>query len=168
MSATTDHPITSTTTIPDDKANVAFIWFDPEANTSDDTLKQINKDLRTMTNSVSYPNNIDRCITLMKSIGDKKIFFIISGNHMFKYRSKIDNLSKLYAIFIFPENHDTCQSLLDEHSNIMGIFNNSTLLVESIATKIKCINKQTKIISFYNQHHQGAYDLSEQSGEFLW
>lgn len=156
------------TSIPENKENVALVWFDPAVNTSDDDLEQIKEDRRAVNNFIRFPIEIDLCVDLIQSITEEKIFLIISCNNVFKHRSKIDGLSKLCAIFIFPDNRERYQRLIDKYPNVVDIFDNPNRLIESITDKVKRVNRQMEIISFYDQHQQSARELSEQSGDFLW
>lgn len=148
--------------------NVCIIWFNPETPLLDNTLAQIKKELSVNKSSISFHNDIDQCIDLIKSLKNTKVFLIISGNNILKYRSQIDNLPKLYAIFIFPEEPEKYERVKDAYSEIVGIFGNTIDLIKSITKKLRFVNEQDEIISFYHHHQQGARELSERSGNFLW
>ena len=89
---------------PENKEDVALIWFSPVTNSAVDDLKRIKESLREMLYLVSFPTDIELCMNIIKSITEEKIFLIISGNDVFKHRSKMDSLLKLCTVFIFTDN----------------------------------------------------------------
>jgi hypothetical protein len=74
----------------------------------------------------------------------------------------------LDSIFLFPANRNEFNYLRDDFRKVVEIFENSNDLLISVKENIKQTNRQMEQVSFYDQHQQGAFDLSEQSSQFLW
>jgi hypothetical protein len=158
---------TTDNSIQENKETITLIWFNPVVNTTDDTEK-IKEDLLVVNDVVLFPDDIDSCITDIKSRKTEKIYLITSANNALKLPSNIIDLSQLDLMFIYPENREESKHLRDEYPKVVEIFDNANDLLKSIKKSIRHSNRQLKILSFYDQHQQGTCDLSQQEAEFLW
>ena len=147
--------------------NVTVIWFNPIMSTIADTEK-LKKDLRAVNHTVLFPNNVDSCITDIKSKEMGKILLIISRNNAFKLLPKMIDLPQLDSIFIFPENRVESNHFRNDYSKVVDIFDNANDLLISITESSTQNNWQLKILSSQDQHQQGIRSLSDQSADFLW
>jgi hypothetical protein len=152
--------------IHEDEEEVTLIWFDPDMNVTDD-IEKMEKNLWTV-NVFLFPTDMDSCIADIKSREKEKIFLITSSNVASKLLPEIINFSQLDSIFLFPANRNEFNYLRDDFRKVVEIFENSNDLLISVKENIKQTNRQMEQVSFYDQHQQGAFDLSEQSSQFLW
>jgi UDP-N-acetylglucosamine transferase subunit ALG13 len=101
--------------------------------------------------AVRLYTDFDRCLDLIKSIKHEKIFLIVSASFVGQILSQVNNYKFILAIFIFCDNPQQYESLVDVHNEIIGIYTDQNNLFEAIRNKIKLIEKQTLAFNLYDQ-----------------
>ncbi|UJR18243.1 hypothetical protein I4U23_005144 [Adineta vaga] len=153
-----DRLLTTMNSVKKLEENVTLMWFNP----GDDDKNKIVKNI----NIICY-TDIDILTQSMETTKNQKIFVIISAEDAVKYRRGILELSSSKSLFIFPANStDLFDNIIKE--KIVGSFNNSDDLIQSIKETVDKFNKCIELPSNYNRYQQGTCDLSKYSGRYLW
>jgi hypothetical protein len=151
----------------ENKEEIQLIWLDGNINDSSDCV--LTKSMLIELNpAVQFYSDFDRCLNLIKSIKHEQIFVIISGSLVGNLLSKVNNHRPLVAIFIFCENRQHHQSLLDEYDKIIGIYTDQKKLLQAIREKMSLFEKQRLAFNLFDQKQKAMKDLSKESALFLW
>ncbi|CAF1285428.1 unnamed protein product [Rotaria sordida] len=151
----------------ENKESTTLIWFDPNIGSYEDT-ERTKQQLRLINDYVIFSTDLEQCISFIQSINIEKIFLITSGSKASQILSRIFRRSQIDSIFIFCMNKKRYEYLLNEYSNIIGIYINLDDLCKSIKEQIDFINKQIQTFSYFDQHEKLTKDLSKESAKFFW
>ena len=148
------------------KENIQLIWLDRNMSDSND-YRLTQTILMELNPAVQFYSNFDRCLDLIQSIKNERIFLIVSGSFARPILSQIHIHRTVVAIFIFCFNCHYCEPLLREYDKIFEIYTDQDSLLESIRKKINIVEKQTLAFSLFDQKQKAMKDLSKESASFL-
>ncbi|CAF2509821.1 unnamed protein product [Rotaria sp. Silwood2] len=145
--------------------NIKLIWLDT-SHCSPHIQSQLNE----LNSTTQFHTDLNRCITLIKSITDKQIILIVSTTLAQTILSQIHSHPLLISVFIFCSNinEENQMELMNEYKKVIQIYSDYDLLIKSIQQIIDIIEK--RVLSFYlfNQNKYYTNDLSKTSASFLW
>ncbi|CAF2810913.1 unnamed protein product [Rotaria sp. Silwood2] len=151
----------------ENKESTTLIWFDPKIGSREDT-ERTKQQLRLINDYVTFSTDLDQCIRFIQSIHKEKIFLITSGSKTSQILPRISSLNQIDSVFIFCAKKTRYEYLLNEYSNIIGIYINLQDLCKAVKEQIDFFYKQIQTFSFFDQHEKSIKDLSKESAEFLW
>ncbi|CAF3526531.1 unnamed protein product [Rotaria socialis] len=149
------------------RENITLIWFDSkigEMNSMADRMKS----LREINDYVLAYNNIEECISYIKSVTDEKLFLITSEIWATILLPPIIDLKQLESVFIYCTWREENLDLMERFSKISGIFTDRIELDANLCKKLRLFNKQVETFSFYDQKQKISINVSERAAEFLW
>ncbi|CAF1679201.1 unnamed protein product, partial [Rotaria sp. Silwood1] len=151
----------------ENKESITLIWYDPYIGTYEDTEKT-KEQIRLINDYIIFCNDFEQCIGLIQLIHREKIFFITSGSTASEILPIISAFRQIDSIFIFCMRKNRYEYLLNEYSNIIGIYAHLDDLCQSIKEQIDLVHKQIQTFSFFDRHQKSTKDLSNDSAHFLW
>ncbi|CAF3857538.1 unnamed protein product [Rotaria sp. Silwood1] len=151
----------------ENKESITLIWYDPYIGTYEDTEKT-KEQIRLINDYIIFCNDLEQCIGLIQLIHREKIFFITSGSTASEILPIISAFRQIDSIFIFCMRKNRYEYLLNEYSNIIGIYAHLDDLCQSIKEQIDLVHKQIQTFSFFDRHQKSTKDLSNDSAHFLW
>jgi len=150
----------------ENKEITTLIWFDPNIGSREDT-KITMKKLREINDYVVFHNELELCLTHIRSIANEKIFLVTSGARASEILPHLLSLRQIDSIFIFCMKISKYEHLMNKYSKIIGIYVKIDSLCESIREQMNLVNKQFETFSFFDQNQKAIKDLSRESAEFL-
>ncbi|CAF3620755.1 unnamed protein product [Rotaria sp. Silwood1] len=151
----------------ENKESVTIIWFDPYIGLYEDA-ETTREQIRRINDYIIYCSDIEQCMGLIQLIHQETIFFITTGSTASKILPIISAFRQIDSIFIFCMNKDRHEHLLNEYSNIIGIYVHLNDLCNSIKEQIDFIQKHIQTCSFFDRYEKSTKDLSKESAHFLW
>ncbi|CAF1634897.1 unnamed protein product [Adineta ricciae] len=123
-----------------------LVWYDPNMSEHEEYYQRIIYALR-QSNTVHqflFYSNQDLCISYIQSESDEnRIFMLISGlnaDMMKLLLEKIYRLKRIDSIFLYVTNKEVlqrCQPLELDYYTVMGIYNQSTVLIKAVLRRLK-------------------------------
>lgn len=151
----------------ENKEEIRLIWFGDNIDDSLDSLRT-QSTLLALNPSALFYTDLIQCIDLIKSIKDEQMFFILSDPFELSIILHIQNLHMVAAIFILSPNNQNLTKLKNQDDRIIDIFADQNLLLESIRTQIRYIEKQTVAFNLFDDKQESIRDVSAESASFLW
>ena len=145
---------------------IVLLWYDPFIESPVHNSQQVMQQLRRTNDYVKILTDRDQCTEFIRGSNKEKIFFITSGSKTSKILMPVTPpLTQIHSVFIFSMTNDFP---INENPKIIGIFNNSDELCQTIREQIEFHDQQLQTFSFFNQNQNPVKDLSKESAEFLW
>lgn len=149
------------------KENITLICFDSDLGIKVETADRMNI-LRAINDYVLVYNNMEECISYIKSVKNEKILLVTSGIWASVLLPPIIHLKQLSLVFIFCNWREEHLYLMEKFPKIVGVFNEEEKLDSSIRENLHLCGKQVEVFNFYDKKEKFAVDLSERAVEFLW
>lgn len=154
--------------ITENKENIQLIWFDDSPCSTN-----IQSKLFELNPNILFYTDLNRCITLIKSIKDEQILLIVSINLAETILVQIHSYTLLISVFIFSSNnnnnhHHQNMELMNKYKKIIQIYSEYDLLIETIKETINLLEQQIFSFNLFNQTNNYTNDLSKDSTSFLW
>lgn len=149
------------------KENTTLIWFDSQVGIDKSTDSIIAR-LRQINDYLLVYDNLNRCVTDIKSIKSERILLVTCGSQASQLLLEVTPLSQIDAIFLFCMDKKKYQNLIDEYAKLVDIFTDLDSLCVSIQKQVRIVNKQLEVVNFVTNNEKSIKDLSEESIDFRW
>ncbi|CAF0800693.1 unnamed protein product [Didymodactylos carnosus] len=146
--------------------DITLVWFDKNIDVRTDTI-QTRKMLREINDYVIFHRQLDECVEYIKSIENQKIFFVTSGACAESILPLVQKIRQIDSIFIFCMRKSKYEHLMDEYTEIIGIYTTQDELVSSILENVHLIEKNLQTFSFYDQQQKLTRDLTKEAASFF-
>ncbi|CAF2658808.1 unnamed protein product [Rotaria sp. Silwood2] len=107
----------------ENKESITLIWFDPNIGLQED-IERTKQQLRLINDYVIFYGDLERFITFIQKTNKQKIFLVTSGSEASQILPRIYSFRPIDSIFIFCMKKERYEYLLNEYSNIVGIYIN--------------------------------------------
>ena len=113
-------------------------------------------------------NDVSSCSDYIATVSKTETLFLITSlSSIHELRPNSHSLRHLDSVFVHAlEEKD--ETVWRKYSKIIGIFDQSEVLFQSIKENLVLTVRQAESFKFYQQHQKSTRELSRESGSFLW
>ena len=148
------------------KESTVLVWFDPKSGSRFDA-QDVRKRLNHVINQITFYNERKRCISVVRSIVNQKIFMVTPGLYASDILSAVGNLPQIDCIFVLCTRKASYEYLSAVYPKIVGIYAEVDSLCTSIKEQIDRIDNDLQAFSFFDQDKRMTKHLSKELAEFL-
>ncbi|CAF1102329.1 unnamed protein product [Didymodactylos carnosus] len=150
-----------------DPLDFTLIWLDRGLSNVTTDIQRTLTHLHQLTNNVLTFDDVDKWDSYMKNNDKTNLFLIVAGSLSENVLLKVDCIRHVDSVFIFCFNQATYEHLLlsSKFKKLVGVYNNTKDLIESVEKHAHLMIKQLAIFKFFDKKQ---HTLGRNTGSFFW
>lgn len=150
--------------------DVTILWFDQSMDETENysDVEKTKTLLRDINDYVLFFSKPEPCLDYIQSVGQEKIFIIMSGYYANEHLSKIHDLQQIDTVFIFCVYRAKYLPLKQKYSKIADVFTEQKDLMDSLRENIDLVTKQAAAFGLFDAKQRSTKFLTKESASFLW